>query len=110
MIRARKGTTTRNEVATMFLRILKKDLKRKKTMNVIMLLFVILSAMFASAAVNNVAAVTNGIDYYFKISDVPDAMISVDLESEECKKIEALPSVTETRKEKGLLSWIPCAP
>lgn len=87
----------------MFLRILKKDLKRKKTMNVIMLLFVILSAMFASAAVNNVAAVTNGIDYYFKISDVPDAMISVDLESEECKKIEALPSVTETRKEKGLL-------
>lgn len=32
----------------MYLRILKKDLKRKKTMNCILLLFVILSAMFSA--------------------------------------------------------------
>ena len=48
----------------MFWRILKKDLKRKKTMNIILLLFVIMSAMFASASVNNIVSVTTGIDYY----------------------------------------------
>ena len=49
----------------MFFRILKKDLKRKKTMNIILLLFVILSAMFVSASVNNIFTVVNGLDYYF---------------------------------------------
>ena len=35
----------------MFFRILKKDLKRKKTMNVILLLFVIMCSMFAAASI-----------------------------------------------------------
>ena len=38
----------------MFWRILKKDLKRKKTMNIILLLFVVLCSMFAAASVNNI--------------------------------------------------------
>ena len=38
----------------MFLRILKKDLKRNKTMNIIILLFVILCSMFAAASVTDV--------------------------------------------------------
>ena len=42
----------------MFWSILKKDLKRKKTMNVVLLLFVVLCSMFASASVNNIIAVT----------------------------------------------------
>ena len=49
----------------MFFRILKKDLKRKKTMNIILLLFVILSAMFVASSVNNIFAVLNGLNYYF---------------------------------------------
>ena len=49
----------------MFFRILKKDLKRKKTMNVILLLFVVLAAMFVASSVNNIITVTNGLDYYF---------------------------------------------
>ncbi|MBO6114858.1 MAG: FtsX-like permease family protein [Lachnospiraceae bacterium] len=49
----------------MFFRILKKDLKRKKTMNVILLLFVIISAMFVAASVNNIFTVVSGLDYYF---------------------------------------------
>ena len=59
----------------MFWRILKKDLKRKKTMNIILLLFVILCSMFAAAAVNNIIAVTGGIAYYFDAADVPDVIV-----------------------------------
>ena len=55
----------------MFWRILKKDLKRKKTMNINLLLFVILCSMFAAAAVNNIIAVTGGIEHYFDAADVP---------------------------------------
>lgn len=56
----------------MFWRILKKDLKRKKTMNVILLLFVVISAMFAAASVNNIIAVTGGLDYYFEKAGMAD--------------------------------------
>ena len=59
----------------MFWRILKKDLKRKKTMNIILLLFVILGSMFAAAAVNNIIAVTGGIEHYFDAADVPDIIV-----------------------------------
>ncbi|MBR1731263.1 MAG: ABC transporter permease, partial [Ruminococcus sp.] len=56
----------------MYLRILKKDIKRKKTMNVILLLFVILSAMFAASSVNNIVTVMNGIDYFFDKAGMTD--------------------------------------
>lgn len=48
----------------MFWNILKRDLKRKKTMNVILLVFIIVAAMFASSGANNMVAVLNGTDYY----------------------------------------------
>ena len=56
----------------MFWRILKKDLKRKKTMNIILLLFVILCSMFAAASVNNIVSVVGGLDYYFEKADIGD--------------------------------------
>ena len=56
----------------MFFRILKKDLKRKKTMNIIILLFVILCSMFAAASVNNIVAVVGGLDYYFEKAGIGD--------------------------------------
>ena len=56
----------------MFLRILKKDLKRKKTMNIILLIFVTLSAMFMSSSVNNIISVATGIDYYFEKAGLKD--------------------------------------
>ena len=43
----------------MYLRILKKDLKRKKAMNVILLVFIILATMFVSSSVNNIISVTS---------------------------------------------------
>lgn len=88
----------------MFWRILKKDLKRKKTMNIILLLFVILCSMFAAAAVNNIMAVTGGIEHYFDVADVPDVIVMA-LNSEENdlgEKIGELTSVKEIRTEHWL--------
>ncbi len=56
----------------MYLKILKKDLKRKKTMNCILLLFVILSTMFSASSVNNILTVTGGLDYYFEKAGMGD--------------------------------------
>lgn len=59
----------------MFLRILKKDLKRKKTMNIILVLFIILAAMFVSSGLNNVITVSNGTDYYLDQAGVGDYIV-----------------------------------
>ena len=59
----------------MFFRILKKDLKRKKTMNIILLLFVVLCSMFAAASVNNIIAVVGDLDYYFEKAELGDYFI-----------------------------------
>ena len=60
------------EDTKLFFRILGKDLKRKRVMNVILLLFVILSAMFASASINNMVSVYGGIDYFFDKAGMSD--------------------------------------
>lgn len=56
----------------MYINILKKDLKRKKTMNVILLLFVILASMFVSSSTNNIISVATALDDYFEMAGVPD--------------------------------------
>ena len=88
----------------MFWRILKKDLKRKKTMNIILLLFVILCSMFAAAAVNNIIAVTGGIEQYFDAADVPDVSVHMLTSGENDfeEKIGELDSVKEIRTEHWL--------
>lgn len=59
----------------MFFRILKKDFKRKKTMNVILWLFVILAAMFVASGINNVVTVMNGTDYYLDKAGIGDYVV-----------------------------------
>ena len=59
----------------MYFHILKRDLKRKKTMNIILLLFTILASMFVSSGLNNVVTVMNGIDYYFEKAGLGDYCI-----------------------------------
>lgn len=88
----------------MFWRILKKDLKRKKTMNIILLLFVILCSMFAAAAVNNIIAVTGGIEYYFDAADVPDVTVLMlnSGENDLGEKIGELACVKKIRTEHWL--------
>lgn len=59
----------------MYFSILKKDLKRKKAMNVILLVFIILATMFVSSSVNNILSVTTALDNYFEMADVPDYLV-----------------------------------
>lgn len=56
----------------MFFHILKRDLKRKKTMNFILLLFVILATMFLASSVNNLIIINGAVDHFLEISKVPD--------------------------------------
>ena len=56
----------------MYLNILKKELKRKRAMNMILLLFIILATMFVSSSVNNIINVTTALDNYFEMADAPD--------------------------------------
>ena len=59
----------------MYLNILKRDLKRNRTMNINLLLFVILAAMFVASGLNNVATILNGTDYFFEKAGLLDYMI-----------------------------------
>lgn len=61
----------------MYRNILKKDLKRKRAMNMILLLFIILATMFVSSSVNNIINVTTALDSYFEMADVPDYFAAV---------------------------------
>ena len=56
----------------MYLRILKKDLKRKKTMNVILLIFVFLAATFIAGSANNLITVSSALDNFLQKAGVPD--------------------------------------
>lgn len=60
----------------MYLRILKKDLKRKKTMNVILLIFVILAATSIASSANNLITVSGAVDNFFEKANVPDYWFS----------------------------------
>lgn len=64
--------TKKGVITYMYARILKKDLKRKRTMNVILLLFVVLAGTFISSSVNNIITVRNAIDDYFEKAGAPD--------------------------------------
>lgn len=59
----------------MYFNILKRDIKRKKTMNVILLLFTVLASMFVSSGISNVVTVMNGTDYFLDKAEIGDYMI-----------------------------------
>ncbi len=59
----------------MYRRMILKDLKRKKTLNIILLLFVVLSAMFTASGVNNIMTVEKGLDHYFEEAGMADYYI-----------------------------------
>lgn len=59
----------------MFFRIFKKDLKRKKTTNLILFLFIILTTLFVASGINNVVTVMNGTDYYLDKADIGDYVL-----------------------------------
>ena len=86
----------------MFWRILKKDLKRKRAMNVILLVFIILASMFMSSGVSNIITVTTALDSYFEMADVPDYFTMSENKSEHkdiCGTLENASAIDEFRIE-----------
>ncbi len=85
----------------MYLNILKRDLKRKKTMNVILLIFVMLSAMFMASSVNNILAVTSGLDTFFEEAGMADHyVLALDSEDNNLETaLKELDSTTEYKRE-----------
>lgn len=61
----------------MLLHILKKDLQRKRVMNCIVLLFIILAATFLASSTNNLITITSATDYFLEISKTPDYLMVV---------------------------------
>ena len=74
----------------MLFRILKKDLKRKKTMNVILLLFVILASMFVASGLSNVVTVLNGTEYYLDKAGLGEYIILTQGDAEDHNLEETL--------------------
>lgn len=89
----------------MYLRILKKDLKRKKAMNIILLVFVILATMFVSSSVNNIVSVTTALDNYLDMANAPDYLtmtIDKSLEVDVDEIINSASSIESCGTEKVL--------
>ena len=82
----------------MFFRILKNDLKRKRTMNVILFLFIAMATMFLASSVSNLITITGAIDYFMEISKVPDCLM-IALSQEDKDEVEAYLGSCEKVKE-----------
>lgn len=60
----------------MIFRILKKDMKRKKSVNFILFLFIIIATIFLASSVNNMLAVTNATTYFMDKTGIPDEFVT----------------------------------
>lgn len=86
----------------MYLNILKKDLKRKKAMNIILLVFIILASMFVSSSVNNILTVTTALEGYFEAAGVPDYFLATRGKAGDDSvgsTLEGVPEITDCKTE-----------
>ena len=89
----------------MYLNILKKDLKRKRAMNIILLVFIILASMFVSSGVSNIMTVTTALDRYFEMADIPDYYAIYQKKASDkdvYKVLENASAIDEFRIEEGI--------
>lgn len=86
----------------MYLGILKRDLKRKKTMNTILLIFMILSVMFVSSSVNTMLSVMSATDRFMDLSGAQDffaATLGTKAGEDAQKKLQDLGCVSSIKSE-----------
>lgn len=89
----------------MFFNILKKDLKRKKSMNIILLMFITLCAVFTASSVSNLIVILNAVDYYGEQSNIADFFIwKTDEDTERFEEwLTSLPYAEDFEKETGIV-------
>lgn len=59
----------------MFFKILKKDIQKRKGVNCILFLFMILATIFLASSVYNILTVMSATDYFFDYANVPDVLM-----------------------------------
>ncbi len=80
-------------------RILKKDLKKRKGVNLILFLFIAIATVFLASSVNNILVVTPAVDYYMDYANVPDVYFNiVGTEEEEGRSTAGLQAAKRTSK------------
>lgn len=62
----------REGLIPMILRILKKDMRRRKSVNFILFLFITLASVFLSSSINNILVIFPAVEYYIDYANVPD--------------------------------------
>lgn len=82
----------------MLTKILRKDLKRRKGVNMILCLFILLATVFLSSSLNNILTVWNGIDYYLDYANIPGLTLMLGGTSEEQKIGDFLKSREDVRE------------
>jgi putative ABC transport system permease protein len=91
----------------MFWHILGKDLQRRKTMNVIMFLFIVLAATFLASSISNLVTLSGAVDYFFSISNIPDLLV-VQYSTENTPTADG--STTEVAGEDALMTYLQESP
>lgn len=81
----------------MLWQILKKDMMKRKGVNIILFLFITLSTIFLASSFNNIMIVGSAVDYYMEYAHVPDVNVIINSEKEKDKIDQWL----EQQKEKG---------
>lgn len=66
----------------MIRRILKKDLRRRKSVNLILFLFITMATIFLASSMNNILVIISSVDYYMSYANVPDLTLIVTGDSE----------------------------
>lgn len=61
----------------MYFNILKNDLKRKRTMNIILFIFIVMATAFISSSVNNLISVSNAMNNYIEKSEISDISVYI---------------------------------
>ncbi|MDO4274777.1 MAG: ABC transporter permease [Eubacteriales bacterium] len=67
----------------MLFKVLRKDLKRRKGVNIILFLFILLATVFLSSSLNNILTVSKGIDYFLDYANIPEITLLTDKTSED---------------------------
>lgn len=67
----------------MLFKILRKDLKRRKGVNIILFVFILLATVFLSSSLNNILTVSKGIDYFLDYANIPEITLLTDRTSKD---------------------------
>lgn len=69
----------------MWVHILKKDLQKRKGVNIILFIFIMVATLLFASSVHNILIVTGGIDYYMDYAKVADIQVILNGQMEKKK-------------------------